>query len=131
MVSASIAYFAIQLELIRPVIANMPWPSPVGVGAFISTGVTGKQRLSQLSVQFQRLSFTCRLLVPTTRNWWMKNQQLAKKQLEKVFQHNESKIAAGKLPTAFYASSLLSRNILKSSCRAGCVFLNWTKRLVS
>lgn len=57
MVSASIAYFAIQLELIRPVIANMPWPSPVGVGAFISTGVTGKQRLSQLSVQFQRLSF--------------------------------------------------------------------------
>lgn len=38
----------------------------------------------------------------------MKNQQLAKKQLEKVFQHNESKIAAGKLPTAiFYASSFV------------------------
>lgn len=38
MASASIAYFAVQLEIIRPVIANMPWPSPVGVGAFISTG---------------------------------------------------------------------------------------------
>ncbi|MBF0757898.1 PTS cellobiose transporter subunit IIC [Ligilactobacillus murinus] len=38
MTSASIAYFAIKLELIRPVIANMPWPSPIGVGAFISTG---------------------------------------------------------------------------------------------
>lgn len=38
MVSASIAYFAINLELIRPVIAAMPWPSPVGIGAFISSG---------------------------------------------------------------------------------------------
>ncbi|WP_440894860.1 PTS cellobiose transporter subunit IIC [Amphibacillus sp. Q70] len=38
MASASIGYFAIKLEIIRPVIANMPWPSPVGVGAFISTG---------------------------------------------------------------------------------------------
>ncbi|MGG5373249.1 PTS cellobiose transporter subunit IIC [Enterococcus sp. AZ196] len=38
MASATIGYFAIQLELIRPVIANMPWPSPVGIGAFISTG---------------------------------------------------------------------------------------------
>lgn len=38
MVSASIAYFAINFELIRPIIAQMPWPSPVGLGAFISTG---------------------------------------------------------------------------------------------
>ncbi|GCF93607.1 permease IIC component [Enterococcus florum] len=38
MASASIAYFAIQLEIIRPVIALMPWPSPVGVGAFIGSG---------------------------------------------------------------------------------------------
>ena len=45
MVSASIAYFAIQFELIRPVIANMPWPSPVGVGAFISTGGDWKAAL--------------------------------------------------------------------------------------
>lgn len=38
MASASIAYFAIKLEFIRPMIANMPWPSPVGIGAFIGTG---------------------------------------------------------------------------------------------
>jgi len=38
MVSASIAYFAISLEIINPIIALMPWPSPVGIGAFIGTG---------------------------------------------------------------------------------------------
>ncbi|WP_067839001.1 PTS cellobiose transporter subunit IIC [Amphibacillus sediminis] len=38
MASASIAYFATSLEIIRPMIAQMPWPSPVGVGAFIGTG---------------------------------------------------------------------------------------------
>lgn len=38
MVSASIAYFAISFEIINPLIALMPWPSPVGVGAFIGTG---------------------------------------------------------------------------------------------
>lgn len=38
MASATIAFFAIKLEFINPVIANMPWPSPVGIGAFIGTG---------------------------------------------------------------------------------------------
>lgn len=38
MTSASIAYFAIKLEYVRPIIAQMPWPSPVGVGAFIGSG---------------------------------------------------------------------------------------------
>lgn len=38
MVSASIAYFAINLGWIKPIIALLPWPSPVGVGAFIGTG---------------------------------------------------------------------------------------------
>lgn len=38
MVSASIGYFAIKFELINPIIALLPWPSPVGVGAFIGTG---------------------------------------------------------------------------------------------
>ncbi|MBV7390102.1 PTS cellobiose transporter subunit IIC [Enterococcus sp. ALS3] len=38
MASASIGYFAIKFEMIQPIIANMPWPSPVGIGAFISTG---------------------------------------------------------------------------------------------
>ncbi|MGF2158049.1 PTS cellobiose transporter subunit IIC, partial [Lactococcus lactis] len=38
MASASIAYFAIELEIIRPMIAQMPWPSPIGIGAFIGSG---------------------------------------------------------------------------------------------
>lgn len=38
MAEATIACWAITLQLIRPVMANMPWPTPVGVGAFISTG---------------------------------------------------------------------------------------------
>ncbi|MHC5246986.1 PTS cellobiose transporter subunit IIC [Enterococcus sp. LJL120] len=38
MASASIAYFAIQFEFIKPMIAQMPWPSPVGIGAFIGSG---------------------------------------------------------------------------------------------
>lgn len=38
MTAGSIAYFATKLEIIRPMIAQMPWPSPVGIGAFIGTG---------------------------------------------------------------------------------------------
>ncbi|GGE25744.1 PTS cellobiose transporter subunit IIC [Streptococcus himalayensis] len=38
MASASVGYFAIKLQLCNPVIAQMPWPSPAGIGAFIGTG---------------------------------------------------------------------------------------------
>ncbi|OJF91858.1 PTS cellobiose transporter subunit IIC [Alkalibacterium sp. 20] len=38
MVSASIAYFSITMGLIDPLIALLPWPSPVGIGAYIGTG---------------------------------------------------------------------------------------------
>ena len=38
MASVAIAFFAIRLQLIRPMIAQMPWPSPIGVGAFIGSG---------------------------------------------------------------------------------------------
>lgn len=38
MVTASIAYWAVELQFIQPVIAMMPWPTPIGAGAFISTG---------------------------------------------------------------------------------------------
>ncbi|MEB6548972.1 PTS cellobiose transporter subunit IIC [Heyndrickxia sporothermodurans] len=38
MVSASIAYWAIKLSIVKPIIAQMPWPTPPGAGAFISTG---------------------------------------------------------------------------------------------
>lgn len=37
MATASLAYFSINFHIIRPIIAQAPWPSPVGVGAFIST----------------------------------------------------------------------------------------------
>lgn len=37
-VSASIAYFATKWELVKPMIAQIPWPTPGGLGAFIGTG---------------------------------------------------------------------------------------------
>lgn len=38
MVSASIAYWAFKLSIVKPIIAQMPWPTPIGAGGFISTG---------------------------------------------------------------------------------------------
>lgn len=38
MVSASIGYWSIELNIVEAIIAQMPWPTPVGAGAFISTG---------------------------------------------------------------------------------------------
>ncbi|WEV60741.1 PTS cellobiose transporter subunit IIC [Streptococcaceae bacterium ESL0729] len=37
MASATIAYFSIKWELVSPVIAQTPWPTPVGIGGFLST----------------------------------------------------------------------------------------------
>lgn len=37
-VSALIAFFAIDLGLVSPMIAQVPWPTPVGIGAFLGTG---------------------------------------------------------------------------------------------
>ncbi|MFX3628999.1 MAG: PTS cellobiose transporter subunit IIC [Ectobacillus sp.] len=37
MASGTIAYWAIKLEIIKPIIAQVPWPSPIGLGAFIGT----------------------------------------------------------------------------------------------
>ncbi|HHX67776.1 MAG: PTS cellobiose transporter subunit IIC [Miniphocaeibacter sp.] len=36
--TASLAYWATKLQLVKPIIAQMPWPSPAGTGAFIGTG---------------------------------------------------------------------------------------------
>lgn len=38
MASAAIASLAISMRLIPSVIVQMPWPTPVGLGAFISCG---------------------------------------------------------------------------------------------
>ncbi|MDY0406722.1 PTS cellobiose transporter subunit IIC [Virgibacillus sp. 179-BFC.A HS] len=38
MVSASIGYWAIKLHIVQAIIAQVPWPSPIGAGAFIGTG---------------------------------------------------------------------------------------------
>lgn len=38
MVSSTIGYWAIQLGFMSPIVAMMPWPTPPGLGAFISTG---------------------------------------------------------------------------------------------
>ena len=37
MVTATIYYFVNALHLINPVIAQVPWPTPVGIGAFLGT----------------------------------------------------------------------------------------------
>ena len=36
-VSMSIYYFAMKFNLINAVIAQVPWPTPVGIGAFLGT----------------------------------------------------------------------------------------------
>ncbi|MWN90638.1 PTS cellobiose transporter subunit IIC [Gilliamella sp. Pra-s65] len=38
MVCGTLGYFAINTGFIHPIIALIPWPSPMGLGAFISTG---------------------------------------------------------------------------------------------
>lgn len=38
MAGASVGYWATRLELVKPIIALSPWPMPVGINAFISTG---------------------------------------------------------------------------------------------
>lgn len=38
MASMSVAYFAIKLKLASPPIAQVPWPTPVGLGGFIGAG---------------------------------------------------------------------------------------------
>ncbi|KYD28866.1 PTS cellobiose transporter subunit IIC [Geobacillus stearothermophilus] len=38
MATATIGYWAIKLHFIKPIIAQVPWPSPIGIGAFIGTG---------------------------------------------------------------------------------------------
>ena len=48
MASASVAYWGIKLGFSNPVIVHMPWPTPVGIGGFISTG--GDWRGAVLSV---------------------------------------------------------------------------------
>ena len=37
MLAATIAYFATALDFVKPIIAQQPWPMPVGIGAFIGT----------------------------------------------------------------------------------------------
>jgi len=38
MACGTLGYFAIDMEIIQPIVALIPWPSPIGLGAFISTG---------------------------------------------------------------------------------------------
>ncbi|EHJ56852.1 PTS system, lactose/cellobiose family IIC component [Streptococcus urinalis FB127-CNA-2] len=35
--SMSVYYFSMKLSLIKPVVAQVPWPTPVGIGAFLGT----------------------------------------------------------------------------------------------
>lgn len=75
MASATLAYFAIKLELIHPVIANMPWPSPVGIGAFISTG--GDWKAAIVSILCAIVSFA--IYLPFAKGY---DQRLLKQESE-------------------------------------------------
>lgn len=55
MASASLAYFAIKFEIVKPMLAQMPWPSPVGIGAFIGSG--GDWKAAVLAVLCAILAF--------------------------------------------------------------------------
>jgi len=55
MASASLAYFAIRFEIVKPMLAQMPWPSPVGVGAFVGSG--GDWKAAVLAVLCAILAF--------------------------------------------------------------------------
>ncbi|MGO3733352.1 MAG: PTS cellobiose transporter subunit IIC [Vagococcus sp.] len=55
MASASLAYFAIKLEIVKPMLAQMPWPSPVGIGAFVGSG--GDWKAGVLAVLCAVLAF--------------------------------------------------------------------------
>lgn len=36
--SATVAYWATRLQFVNPLVAQQPWPTPIGIGAFIGTG---------------------------------------------------------------------------------------------
>jgi cellobiose PTS system EIIC component len=38
MACGTLGYLAISTEIIKPIIAYTPWPSPIGLGAFVATG---------------------------------------------------------------------------------------------
>lgn len=38
MASASVAYFAIKIGIVHPIVALQPWPTPIGIGGFLATG---------------------------------------------------------------------------------------------
>ncbi|WP_439259298.1 hypothetical protein [Lonepinella sp. BR2930] len=42
------AYWSIKLHWVNPIIANVPWPSPAGIGAFI--GTAGDWRAAALAL---------------------------------------------------------------------------------
>lgn len=55
MVCASTGYWAIKLHLVNPIIAQVPWPSPIGIGAFI--GSAGDYRALLLALLNGVLAF--------------------------------------------------------------------------
>ena len=38
MVGATIGYLGLASGFVKPIIAQQPWPTPLGIGAFIATG---------------------------------------------------------------------------------------------
>lgn len=55
MASASLAYFAIRFGFVQPMIAQMPWPSPIGIAALIGSG--GDWKAAVLAILCAVLAF--------------------------------------------------------------------------
>ncbi|EPI00440.1 cellobiose phosphotransferase system IIC component [Enterococcus faecalis 13-SD-W-01] len=55
MASASLAYFAIRFGFVQPMIAQLPWPSPVGIAALIGSG--GDWKAAVLAILCALLAF--------------------------------------------------------------------------
>lgn len=52
---AFLAYFAIKFEVVKPMLAQMPWASPVGIGTFVGSG--GDLKAAVLAVLCAILAF--------------------------------------------------------------------------
>lgn len=53
--SGTLAYFATSLGFVKPLIAQQPWPTPLGLGAFIGTG--GDWRAAVLAILCALVAF--------------------------------------------------------------------------
>lgn len=82
MAAASVAYWSITLGFVHPLVAQQPWPTPIGIGAFIGTG--GDWRAIIISLLCGLVSAV--IYYPFFRNY---DKILMKEQTENEFREGE------------------------------------------